>query len=79
MTHPILISLKELIYKEDKELSLWYQQYRHKLLDLLENVSIDKEENSPCFRLLINDEYDEFYKLFISIAPDFTHKNTKEK
>ena len=70
-----MISLKDLIYKEDKELSLWYQQYRHNLINLLENVSIDKEDSAARFRIIISDEFDEFYKLFTKIAPNFTHKN----
>ena len=74
-----MISLKDLIYKEDKELSLWYQQYRHNLINLLENVSIDKEDSAARFRILISDEFDEFYKLFTSISPNFTHKNIKGK
>ena len=73
------ISLKDLIFKEDKELTLWYQQYRHNLLDLLANVDIDKISNASAFRLLISDEYDKFYTLFSSIAPKFTHKNTDGK
>ena len=74
-----MISLKDLIYKEDKELSLWYQQYRHNLINLLENVSIDKEDSAARFRIIISDEFDEFYKLFTNIAPNFTHKNIKGK
>ena len=73
------ISLKDLIFKEDKELTLWYQQYRHNLLDLLANVDIDKVNNASAFRLLISDEYDKFYPLFSSITPKFTHKNTGGK
>lgn len=73
------ISLKDLIFKEDKELTLWYQQYRHNLLDLLANVDIDKVNDASSFRLLISDEYDKFYPLFFSIAPKFTHKNTNGK
>ena len=73
------ISLKDLIFKEDKELTLWYQQYRHNLLDLLANVDIDKVHDASSFRLLISDEYEKFYYLFSSIAPKFTHKNTHGK
>ena len=73
------ISLKDLIFKEDKELTLWYQQYRHNLLDLLDNVDIDKINDASACRILIIDEYDKFYPLFSSIVPKFTHKNTKGK
>ena len=74
-----LISLKDLIFKEDKELSLWYQEFRHNLLDLLADVEIDKIDGSPLYHILISEEYDEFYKLFSKIAPKFTHKNIKGK
>lgn len=73
------ISLKDLIFKEDKELSLWYQQYRHNLLNLLSSIDIDKIDSTAEFRLLIDDEYDKFYPLFLTLAPKFTHKNTKGK
>lgn len=73
------ISLKDLIFKEDKELTLWYQQYRHNLLDLLANVDIDKINDASACRILISDEYDKFYPLFSSIVPKFTHKNMKGK
>ena len=75
-----MISLKDLIFKEDKELSSWYQQYKHNLLDLLENIKIDKIYGSPSYRFIImKDEYDKFYPLFLTLAPKFTHKNTKGK
>ena len=73
------ISLKDLIFKEDKELTLWYQQYRHNLLDLLAKVDIEEVHDASSFRLLISDEYEKFYPLFSSIAPKFTHKNTNGK
>ena len=74
-----MISLKDLIFTEDKELTLWYQQYRHNLLDLLAKVDIDEVHDASSFRLLISDEYEKFYHLFSSIAPKFTHKNTNGK
>ena len=75
-----MISLKDLIFKEDKELSLWYQEFRYNLLDLLESINIDKMYGSPAYRLIImKDEYDEFYSLICSLVPKFTHKNTKGK
>ena len=82
------ISLKDLIFKEDKELTVWYQEFRHNLIDLralpaalwaLANVDIDKIDGSPSFRILISEEYDEFYPLFSKLAPKFTHKNIKGK
>ena len=73
------ISLKDLIFKEDKELTPWYQEYRHNLLHLLSNVDIDKINNTAGCRILISDEYDKFYPLFSSIVPKFTHKNIKGK
>ena len=74
-----MISLKDLIFKEDKELTLWYQELRHNLLDLLESIKIDKIYGSPSNRLIImKDEYDKFCSLVCSLIPKFTDKNTYE-
>ena len=74
-----MISLKDLVNAEDKELTLWYQEFRHNLLDLLENIKIDKIYGSPSYRLIImKDEYDKFCSLVCSLVPKFTDKNTYE-
>ena len=75
-----MISLKDLIFTEDKELTLWYQQFRHNLLDLLENVFIDKICGSAAYQIVImKDEYDEFRPMIGFLCPEFTHKNTYGK
>ena len=74
-----MISLKDLVNTEDKELTLWYQEFRHNLLDLLDNIKIDKIYGSPAYRMIImRDEYDEFRSLVCSLIPKFTDKNTNE-
>ena len=74
-----MISLKDLVNTEDKELTLWYREFRHNVLDLLENIKIDKIYGSTAYRLIImKDEYDEFRSLVCSLVPKFTDKNTYE-
>ena len=74
-----MISLKDLVNAEDKELYLWYQEFRHNLLDLLDNIKIDKIYGSPAYRLIImKDEYEKFCSLICSLVPKFTDKNTYE-
>ena len=83
-----MISLKDLVNAEDKELTLWYQEFRHNLLDLLDSIKIDKIYGSPLYRLIImKDEgssirgqspYDKFCSLVCSLVPKFTDKNTYE-
>lgn len=75
-----MISLKDLIFTEDKELTLWYQQFRHNLLDLLANVFIDKIYGSAAYQIVImKDEYDEFRPMIGFLCPEFTKKNIHEK
>ena len=72
-----MISLKDLVNSEDKELTLWYQEFRHNLLDLLDSIKIDKIYGSPVYRIMImKDEYDKFCSLVCSLVPKFTDKNT---
>ena len=68
-------SLKQLLDTEAKELSSWYNKYRSNLIHLLESIDIDTIYGMPSYRLLIPDEFDQFYSLFASLAPKFTHKD----
>lgn len=59
-----MMSLKQLLDTEPKELCSWYNKYRTNLVHLLESIDIDTIHGMPSYRLLIADEYKEYASLF---------------
>lgn len=70
-----MMSLKQLLDTEPKELCSWYNKYRTNLVHLLESIDIDTIHGMPSYRLLIADEYKEYASLFAELAPTFTDED----
>ena len=70
-----MLSLKQLLFANEKELSSWENKFRSKIIHLLTSIKIDTIYGMPSYRLIVDDEFKKFIPLFASLAPDFTHKD----
>ena len=70
-----MLSLNQLLFANEKELSSWENKFRSKIIHLLKSIKIDTIYGMPSYRLIVDDEFKKFIPLFASLAPDFTHKD----
>ena len=70
-----MLSLNQLLFANEKELSSWENKFRSKIIHLLKSIEIDTIYGMQSYRLIVANEFKKFTPLFASLAPEFTHKD----